>query len=53
MSEEQKMIVEIAARFMEAKIAKEGFSRDLAHADNCVALASRIVGRASKIPNPT
>ncbi|MDI6029539.1 hypothetical protein QBK99_25695 [Corticibacterium sp. UT-5YL-CI-8] len=46
MREDQKLIVELAARFMVAKIEKDGFSRDQAYAVNCVGLAATIVRQA-------
>ena len=43
MSEQQKLMVEIAARLMAAHVEKFGVSRDQAYAVRCVAAAKTIV----------
>ena len=48
MSEEQKLIIEIAARFYEAEIQKRGLSRDDAYAHWALSHAKFIVKGALK-----
>ena len=48
MSEEQKLIADLAARFMVAVIAKLGPTRDDAYANQCVAHATSIVRQAAR-----
>jgi hypothetical protein len=43
MTEEQKLIAEIAARLLVANIARNGMGRDSAHAHNAVVFARQIV----------
>lgn len=48
MTEDQKLIVEIAARLLVARVDKEGWSRDITNAHNAVVLARTIVEGAKK-----
>ena len=48
MSEEQKLIVDVAARLMVARFENGGMSRDDAYAHQCLALAEVIVYGAAK-----
>lgn len=43
MTEEQKLIAEIAARLLVANIARNGMGRDATHAHNAVVFARQIV----------
>lgn len=46
MSEEQKLIIELAARFMVARINQGGGTSDKAYAYQCLNLAEVIVSQA-------
>ena len=50
MIDEQKLIAELAARFMVEAIKKTGPTRDVAYSEQCVSHAIRIVRRASATP---
>ncbi|MBO6755501.1 MAG: hypothetical protein JJ902_04190 [Roseibium sp.] len=47
MSEEQKLIAELAARFMVARIEQGGGTNDAAYANQCLMLARTIVRGAT------
>lgn len=47
MSEREKLIAELAARFMVSFIGRGGAINDIAHANNCVKQAKAIVDGAS------
>lgn len=49
MSETEKLIAELAARFLVARIEAGGSTGEKAYAYQCVALAKAIVGEAQSI----
>lgn len=48
MSETEKLIAELAARFLVARIENGGNTREVAYANQCVILARAIVNGACK-----
>jgi hypothetical protein len=49
MSEDQKLIAEIAARLMLACVERDGIGKDLAYANRCLDHAHCIVNGAKKL----